>query len=129
MTGSLHRRGKADYVDFGSKIKKLRSDNGWSQDEFGELVGVHGRHIAKYEAGRALPNAETLVRIARGAEVSIDFLLLDEEPEEQVVDDPELRSLFCEACKLCDEDRAVIRRLVEAFIKTRKIEEIMHDPS
>lgn len=105
----------------------LRSEKGWSQDEFGERVGVHGRHIAKYEAGRALPNAETLVRIARGVGVSIDYLLLEEAEQRRRSQslDEELHELLCEASKLTKDDRRIICRLVEAFIKTRKIEEIM----
>ncbi len=116
-------------MSFGEKIRKLRAERGWSQDELGELVGVHGRHIAKYEAGRAMPNAETLVRIARRVGVSIDFLLLDEFEGDQTTlpVDSELRELFQEASKLCEEDRKVICRLVDAFIKTRKIEQIMGD--
>lgn len=112
-------------MSFAKKIKALRADLGLSQDALGELVGVHGRHIAKYEAGRALPNAETLVRIAQGTGVSIDALLLDDVPATAGSIDSEMRGLLRDVAELPDEDREVVRRLIEAFVKKRQMEEVL----
>ena len=63
---------------FGEKVKKLRKDAGWSQDQLGEKIGIHGRHVGKYETGRALPGSETILKIAEVFNVSIDYLLRDD---------------------------------------------------
>lgn len=62
-------------ASFGEKLKQARRKFGWSQDDLGQKVGIHGRHVGKYENGRALPGAETIVRIAKVLNVSIDYLL------------------------------------------------------
>jgi len=59
---------------FGKKLKQARKNNGWPQD-LGKKVWIHGRHVGKYENGRAMPNAETIIRITKVLNVSIDYLL------------------------------------------------------
>ena len=63
---------------FGEKLRKLRKSYDWSQDQLGQKVGMHGRHIGKYEIGKAMPNAEAAVKLARVFEVSVDYLLRDD---------------------------------------------------
>lgn len=114
---------------FGEKLKKLRKDRGWSQDEFGRRVGVHGRHIGKYEIGRAMPNAETVVKIAGALGVSIDYLLRDDLAEQSApgtsLQDEELLRKFEAVEKMDEEDRRVIASLIDAYIKKHQIESVL----
>jgi len=114
---------------FGEKLKKLRKDRGWSQDELGRRVGVHGRHIGKYEIGRAMPNADTVVRIAETLGVTIDYLLLDDLAAESApsaaLRDEELLRKFEAVEKMDDEDRRVIASLIDAYIKKHQIESVL----
>jgi len=114
---------------FGEKLKKLRKDRSWSQDELGRQVGVHGRHIGKYEIGRAMPNADTVVRIAESLGVSIDYLLRDDLADESTsgsaLRDQELLRKFEAVEKMDDEDRRVITSLIDAYIKKHQIESVL----
>ncbi len=48
-------------MPFGDKLRKLRKDRNWSQDTLGQKLGIHGRHIGKYENGQVMPGAEALI--------------------------------------------------------------------
>jgi transcriptional regulator with XRE-family HTH domain len=114
---------------FGEKLKKLRKERGWSQDELGQQVGIHGRHVGKYEIGRAMPNAETVVTIARVLGVSIDYLLRDDLDEGSTpgatLRDQDLLRQFEAVEKMADEDRRVVTSLIDAYVKKHQIEEVL----
>jgi transcriptional regulator with XRE-family HTH domain len=116
---------------FGEKLRRLRKARGWSQDELGAKVAIHGRHVGKYEAGRVLPNAETLLRIARLLQVSIDYLLRDEVSDagdpQAALHDPMLLKQFSALENMDDRDRDVIRSLIDAYIKKSQIEGVMKE--
>ncbi|WP_229266401.1 helix-turn-helix domain-containing protein [Leptospira sp. severe_002] len=112
---------------FGKKVKKLRKEKGWSQDEFAEKIGVHGRHIGKYENGSTVPHAETVIKMAKVFDVSTDYLLLEEEslnPASKIKDKVLLKE-FEIVDQMNDKDREVIKSLIDAFIKKGRIEQVL----
>ena len=116
---------------FGEKLKTLRKEGGWSQDAFGKKIGVHGRHVGKYETGRAMPNAETIVRIAQVLNVSIDYLLRNELDENTTTTTANLRDRnlirkFEAVEKMSEDDKRVITSLIDAYIKKQQIESVLH---
>ncbi len=113
---------------FGQKVRKLRTGHGWSQDKFGEMVGIHGRHVGKYETGKAMPNADTIVKIAQALNVSIDFLLrndLKNTASDDVLTDQELIKKFKAVEGMPEKDRHIIISLIDAYIKKHQIEEVL----
>ncbi|EKO87920.1 MULTISPECIES: helix-turn-helix domain-containing protein [Leptospira] len=112
---------------FGKKVKKLRKEKGWSQDEFAEKIGVHGRHIGKYENGSTMPHSETVIKMAKVFDVSTDYLLLEEEslnPASKIKDKVLLKE-FEIVDQMNDKDREVIKSLIDAFIKKGRIEQVL----
>ena len=57
------------------KLKRLRKENKLTQAELASRFGVTQQTIAKWEAGRALPEPETIARIAGFFGVTTDHLL------------------------------------------------------
>ncbi|SHI22967.1 repressor LexA [Sporobacter termitidis DSM 10068] len=57
------------------KLKQLRKENRLTQEELARRFGVTQQTIAKWEAGRALPEPETISRIAGFFGVTTDYLL------------------------------------------------------
>ena len=114
---------------FGEKIKELRQQKGWSQDHLGSLINVHGRHVWKYETGKALPQAETLLKIAEVFDVSTDFLLRDDLSDNAapnaVLKDQGLIRKFQAVEKMPDDDKKVILSLIDAYIKKQQIETVL----
>jgi transcriptional regulator with XRE-family HTH domain len=128
----IHRTGVPITVTvFGSKLKKLRRERGWSQDQLAQEVGIHGRHVGKYEIGASMPHADTLIKIADVLGVTVDYLLR-EEADLQVtrrnlpLRNQDLLKKF-EAVELMpQEDQQVIASLIDAYIKKQQIESILH---
>lgn len=116
-------------ASFGEKLKQARKNLGWSQDDLGQKVGIHGRHVGKYENGRAMPNAETIIRIAKILDVSIDYLLLDDVKEDAmssaIMHNSDLMRKFEAVVKMDDNDKNVITSLIDAYIKKQQIESVM----
>jgi len=65
----------------GRRIKELREGAGFSQDALAEKLNMKRANIANYEAGRALPPADVLLKLADIFNVTTDFLLGRDQPE------------------------------------------------
>ncbi len=114
---------------FGEKLKMARKKLGWSQDKLGNKVGIHGRHVGKYENNKAMPNAETIIRIAKALTISIDYLLLDDLDENAtptiILRDSDLIRKFEAVEKMNEDDKHVIISLIDAYIKKQQIETVL----
>lgn len=67
-------------MSLGEKIKQLRTEKGWSQDEFAFNASIDGRQVSRYENGKVTPSVEVVIKMARAFNVSIDYLLLEDAP-------------------------------------------------
>jgi transcriptional regulator with XRE-family HTH domain len=61
--------------DFGKRLRKLREERGLSLAELGELTGVGKIPIARFEWGTFEPRLNTLRKLARALEVTLDELV------------------------------------------------------
>ena len=59
----------------GYRLKMLRKENGLSQIDLGELIGVSKVSISNYENGTRTPSLEILLMIMNVFNVSADYLL------------------------------------------------------
>ena len=66
-------------MTFGEKLKKLRTDNGLTQDELAEKTYVTRTAISKWESDRGYPSIDSLKAISKFFSVSIDDLLSSDE--------------------------------------------------
>lgn len=79
-------------MDISEKIQILRRDKNMSQDDLAEELGVSRQSVSKWESGKAQPDSEKVLALARLFEVSTDFLLKDEQEPVYVDDTPEAQS-------------------------------------
>ncbi|WP_411168745.1 helix-turn-helix domain-containing protein [Clostridium sp. MB05] len=68
-------------MNFGEKLFKLRKEKGLSQEAVAEQVGTTRQAISKWENGQGFPETEKLMMLGNIFEVSIDYLLKDNECE------------------------------------------------
>ena len=68
-------------------IKKLRTEQGLSQDELAERVHVVRQTVSKWERGTSVPDADSLVALARALGVSAAELLRESAMVEKKPDD------------------------------------------
>ena len=66
-------------MTLGEKLKKLRADNGFTQEELAEKLYVTRTAISKWESNRGYPNIDALKAISKFFSVSIDELLSSDE--------------------------------------------------
>lgn len=62
-------------VDFGNNLKTLRLQNGLTQAQVAQKLGVTKSVISAYETGLRLPSYDILINISRIFKVSTDYLL------------------------------------------------------
>ena len=70
-------------MTFGEKLQTLRRGAGMSQDALAEQLDVSRQAVSKWERDEALPETENLIRISQIFHVSLDELLLNEQPRQQ----------------------------------------------
>lgn len=59
---------------FGRLVRHLRSDLGWSQEEFAFRVGVHRTYVGAIERGEKTVTIETAAKIGRALEMTLAHL-------------------------------------------------------
>ncbi len=64
-----------DMSKIGKLIAQRRKNLGYTQDEFGEIIGVSGKAVSKWERGLSTPDVSLLNRIAVELKISIAQLL------------------------------------------------------
>lgn len=57
------------------KIKSIREANGLTQEELANQLGVNRSAVAMWEAGKAMPRADKLLKLAELLGCTVDELL------------------------------------------------------
>ena len=66
-------------MTFGEKLKAARKEAGLSQEQFAEKMSVSRSAIAKWESDKGMPDVNNLKVMAQLLDVSVDYLLDEEE--------------------------------------------------
>lgn len=67
----------------GDRIRQLRKKRGLSQEELGYKSDLHYTHIGSIERGEKNWSIDTLIKVARGLNISVnDLLTLPSKPED-----------------------------------------------
>jgi len=111
---------------FATRLLSLRKQKNLSQTELGKIVGVHYSHIGRYERGISRPAADTLKRMADALGVSGDYLIegTTADAAKAKFEDRELLLQFQEVEKLQEEDKQVVKKLIDAFLTKKHIQEL-----
>ena len=64
-----------DIMTLGQKLKEIRKKFGLSQEQLAEIINVSRQAITKWETDAGLPDTENLKELSRIFEISIDYLL------------------------------------------------------
>lgn len=63
------------YEKLATKIRKLRHQNGWSQEELADRSGLHRTYISHVEGGKRQISLETVCKLAKALEISPSELI------------------------------------------------------
>lgn len=116
MTGLLDM---ADALEsFARRLSELRKHKNLSQTELGQLAKLHYTHIGRFERGTSRPSGDTLKRSADALSGTSDYLLegaANQAAKARFADRDLLRQ-FQEVEQLPDDDKIVIKKLLDAFL-------------
>jgi len=108
---------------FPEKLKSARQQKGFTQGQLAQRVGSDSQRISKYERGVMVPTTAILIKLANALEVSLDYLLLDAEDRAvSKIQDAALLNQFTQIESLAENDKFLIKGLLDAFIKKSKFE-------
>ena len=66
-------------MNFAERIERLRTEKHISQDKLANMLGVPFGNVVKWEQGRSYPSTEELIKISDIFDVSIDYLIKENE--------------------------------------------------
>ncbi len=88
-------------MTFGEKLKKLRTDNGLTQDELAEKIYVTRTAISKWETDKGYPSIDSLKQLSNLFEISIDELISDSDIENKKLLDKTRSRKFYVCAMVC----------------------------
>lgn len=113
-------------IDFHQRLKQLRLEKSLSKGDLANLAGVHYSQIGRYEEKGANPSADIMAKLANALGVSSDFLMngTSDELATNSLTDKELLNQFKAIENMKEEDKSVIKTLIDAFITKKKIQQL-----
>src|SRR6476619_4057028 len=104
--------------EIGARIRNVREEQGWTQDQLAEAVGVSRSAVAQWETGRAGQVTTNLTRVASTLGVGVEHLMYgrDKQSAGQTFRGDELAML--RLYRECNpEDRQILLRTARRFAK------------
>ena len=65
-------------MKFEEKLQLLRKQNGYSQEELAERIGIARQTISKWENGQAIPEINGLIRLSELYGITVDRIVKDD---------------------------------------------------
>ncbi len=112
---------------FGQKLAQLRKQKDWTQEYLANLVGVHVRHVSRWETGRNLPHPSMRQQLAKIFEISADeFVPPPQNADvEELLQDQELLEEIRLLRELDAHDRATVRQVIKAFATKKRMAQLI----
>ena len=90
-------------VEFGQKLRELRTQRQLTQKQLAELVGCQHSIISFYELGDRVPSPDVIVKLSKIFSVTSDYLLGIERHE------------TIDISQLTDSDKNLVRQLIHSL--------------
>lgn len=65
-------------MNLGENLRKLRKENGLSQEQLADSLNISRQAISKWESGKAYPDIENLIQLRSIFKVTLDDLIINE---------------------------------------------------
>lgn len=92
FTGDLQM--KINYTAIGLRIRKLRRQKLWTQENLAEKAEITPDYLCRIELGKKHPSLKTLLLIANALDTTVDDLLVDVQKKNILVIENEEKSLL-----------------------------------
>lgn len=100
----------------GDKIKALREEKKLTQTELADLIDISQSSVGMIESNSRIPGRKTLVKLADFFNVTVDYLLSNDEETDKITEYQNQNKLFFSKFgKLSENDRKKIIKMIEIF--------------
>lgn len=112
---------------FGDRLRKLREENGLSQNELAGMIGIHLSQLSRIEREANSPSAETLVALSRALRTTADALLTGERDSDAAAPIRNVRLMerfqILETIDRDEQETAI--KVIDALIAKHRVEEAL----
>lgn len=121
---------------FSAQLKKYRKNNGYTQKQLADVVGVTQQAVAKWETNKASPDPEMLQKISSILNITVDTLLDGTTPTNKSKMPKDLNKFLQQSeiifdgdtYNITDEDRDLILKALEvAFLAVKRANKCKKD--
>jgi transcriptional regulator with XRE-family HTH domain len=110
-------------TEMGIRIRDVRRERGWTQDQLANAVGVSRSAVAQWETGRAGQVTTNLTRIAEVLEIGVEYIMYGDDKrsptEPRQGDEMALLRLYRECS---GEDRQLLLRTARRLVTVSRRE-------
>lgn len=104
---------------FSKRLLELRKARDWSQPELAKMIGTSGPIIGRYEREEITPSIEVAMKLAQVFDVTLDYLVSDEDKPNMVQDAAMLERVKAIE-HLPPEDREKLLYVVDGLLRDAK---------
>lgn len=106
-----------NYSKIGLTIAEARVKHDLTQEELAEKIGKTSQFISNIETGKRKPSLSTLLNIAKMLNLSLDYLIYDNDIEEKMQNDVYMKQIYKQLEFLDDEKKNRLLDIVEYISK------------
>ncbi len=109
--------------EIGKRINIARTQLKLSQAKVGESIGGDAKQICRYEKGETMPSIETLPKLAKALNISLDYLILGDVNDEAkyIIIDREILRLFEQILTLNKSEKEYVKKFLNGLIVQNKL--------
>lgn len=112
---------------FGARLKRYREEQGFSQQQLADAIGIHLSQLSRIEREASTPSAETLIALARALHASVDTLLVGDRSAEpsQPIRNVRLLERFQKLENIDRDEQETAIKLIDALIAKHNVEQAL----
>lgn len=74
FTYAIYKMSKTIRNKFGKRVRELRKQKGWSQEDLADEAGLHRTYVGSIERGEQNVSLDNIEKIAKTLSVSVEYL-------------------------------------------------------
>jgi transcriptional regulator with XRE-family HTH domain len=116
-------------MTLGKKIESLRKERKWSQVKLADAIGVSVNHLSRWENNRIRPRNRSLESLSKvfGVELA-EFVEAKNTTFHPTAPEPELGEILDDIRQLDDEQRNVLKFVVQSMLTCKQLENLASRP-